>query len=66
MSVTQLKQWMDKNRKSVVDVASAIKVDPITIKRFLKRGKSRPIVEAALENLVKTSPTQPEAEAATG
>lgn len=39
MKAVELKKWMEKNDVTEVDIASALKIHPITIYRFLK-GKS--------------------------
>lgn len=41
MSARELKRWMDANDVTAVDIASALKISPDTIERFLA-GKTQP------------------------
>lgn len=52
MSASDLERWMELTGKTPVDIASALKIDPTTVKRFLKGKKVRRIILDALERLV--------------
>jgi transcriptional regulator with XRE-family HTH domain len=52
MSAERLKEWMKRNGKTSVDVASATKVSPTTVDRYLAGNRVRRIIEAAFERLV--------------
>lgn len=51
-----LRKWMDENGKNEVDIASAVKVHPITVSRFLKGVPVRRIILDALTRLVNETP----------
>lgn len=56
MSASDLKRWMKENGKNEIDIASVLKVNPITVKRFLSGKRVQPIIQAALESMVKSTP----------
>jgi hypothetical protein len=41
MSAEEFENWMTRNNVTSVDVAAALKIDPITVKRFLKGMRVR-------------------------
>lgn len=56
MSAADLKRWMSVKGKSPIDVASALKVNTVTVERFLKGKRVRPIVEDALKRMIAQDP----------
>lgn len=52
MKSFELQRWMKLNDKTVVDVASATKVHPQTVQRFLKGLTTRPSTREAFRRLV--------------
>ncbi len=53
MSATELKTWMDDTGKTVIDIASVLKISPSTVVRFLRGLPVHRSTQAALERLVR-------------
>ncbi len=58
MSSSDLEHWMKTKGKTAVDIAAALKIDPTTVKRFLKGKTVRPIIQAGLERLMAEDPAK--------
>lgn len=59
MSATDLKKWMEKNGKTVVDIAAALQIHPNTVSNFLKGKSVHRGTRAALERLTRESASAP-------
>lgn len=66
MSAEDLKQWMTRTGKNEVDIAAALKMDPITVKRFLKGKSVHRNTRARLEEYVRTQEVTSPAKQAAG
>lgn len=68
MKATDLKEWMSRNGKVAVDVASILHMNPKTVTRFLAGKSVHRSTELAFERLTKEDPhgsgIPPEPEAA--
>lgn len=53
MSMDVLSQFMKRNGLTEVDVAAAVKCNPVTVSRFLKGTKVSRMTLAALERFVQ-------------
>jgi len=54
MSVAKLRDWMDKNRLTVIEVAAITKIHTNTIYRYLAGKSVHHLTEDALERLTRT------------
>jgi len=66
---TELEAYMRRANKTNVDIASALNVDPITVKRFLDKKTKRPhrIFQISLAELIDSdATTHPVRKAAAG
>lgn len=63
MRPKDLEDWMQRNEKTAIDIASMLKIHPVTVQRFLTGKRIQPIILQALKNMVSAGS---DAKAATG
>lgn len=56
MSAADFEKWMKKTGKTAVDIASALKIHPITVTRFLDGKRVQRSTLANFERLVAETP----------
>jgi hypothetical protein len=56
MKATELKRWMEQTGMTAVDIGSALKLDPDTVKRFLKTDRAHRSTIAAYARLMAEKP----------
>lgn len=61
MSRKDFKKWLERNGLNEVDVASMLKIHPITVTRFLNGDKVRRSTQHMFESLVDRMPIKAEA-----
>ncbi len=54
MKAAELEKFMKENDVSAVDIASALKMHPVTIERFLKGESARRSTKAAFERFMSS------------
>lgn len=52
MKPIELKKWMKDYDKTVIDVSSLAKLNPNTVRSFLRGGKSHPGTRLALQRMI--------------
>jgi plasmid maintenance system antidote protein VapI len=66
MSSKLLREWMDRNDKTVQDIAYALQIHPQTVYRYLNGKAVHRSTRAALERLVNTTEQTPRVKVAQG
>lgn len=56
MSASELRAWMDKNDKTVINIASDLSLSVDTVRRYLKGESVNRSTQKLIESLLKQDP----------